>query len=91
MSAATAELSARDRAVLEFERSYWHPAYIGLKDTAVRELFGMTWVRYVQVLHAILEKPEAEVYDPQLVRQLVRLRDARLERRRHGQGFSLGH
>lgn len=84
------ELSDRDRSVLEFERYTWHPAYPGIKDTAVRELFGMTWVRYVQVLHAVIDKPAAEVYDAPLVRRLRRLRGARMaDRVSRARGFSI--
>lgn len=81
----TTELSARDRAILEFERLRW--GHVGNKDTAIGLLFGMTWVRYAQVLHSILDRPEAEAYDAAHVRALRRLRDDRLAARpskRHG-------
>mgnify|MGYP000868021650 CR=1 FL=1 len=87
VTASTTELSDRDRSILEFERMHWR--HRGLKDTAVLTIFGLSWVRYVQVLHAILDQPAAEVYDPVTVRRLRRLRDARAAVRSRAKGFSI--
>ena len=69
------ELSERDRSVLDFERQWWK--YAGAKEHAIREQFGMSSTRYYQVLNAIIDRPEALVHDPLLVRRLRRLRAAR--------------
>ncbi len=72
-------LTEREQAVLAFERGWWK--YAGAKETAIRDLFGVSAVRYYQLLRAVVEKPEALAYDPQLVNRLRRLRDARRARR----------
>ena len=88
VTASTSELSDRDRSILEFERMHWR--HRGRKGTAVLTIFGMSWVRYVQVLHAILDQPAAEVYDPVTVRRLRRLREARMaDRVSRARGFRI--
>ena len=74
-----ADLSARDREILEFERQWWK--YAGAKETAVREQFDMSATRYYQVLNALIDRPEALASDPLLVRRLRRLRAARQRQR----------
>jgi hypothetical protein len=71
-------LSERDQAILDFERQWWK--YAGAKEQAVRDLFEMSATRYYQVLNALIDRPEALVYDPMLVRRLRRLRASRLSR-----------
>ena len=75
----TAELSDRDREILEFERQWWK--YAGAKETAVREKFDMSSTRYYQVLNALIDRPEALASDPLLVRRLRRLRSQRQRQR----------
>lgn len=70
-----AELSDRDREILEFERQWWK--YAGAKETAVREKFDMSGVRYYQVVDWLIDQPAALAYDAQLVKRLQRLREAR--------------
>jgi hypothetical protein len=72
-------LSARDTEILAFERQWWK--YAGAKEQAVREKFDMSATRYYQVLNALIDKPEALVADPLLVRRLRRLRAARQRQR----------
>ncbi|HSF27257.1 MAG TPA: DUF3263 domain-containing protein [Actinomycetes bacterium] len=72
---AVAELSERDRAILEFERAWWK--YAGAKEQAVRELFDMSATRYYQVLNALIDRPEALAADPMLVKRLRRMRATR--------------
>ena len=72
-------LSDRDREILEFERQWWK--YAGAKETAVREQFDMSATRYYQVLNALIDRPEALVHDPLLVRRLRRLRATRQRQR----------
>lgn len=68
-------LTPQELSILEFERQWWrHP---GSKEGAIRELFSMSSPRYYQTLNALLDRPEAELAYPTLVRRLRRLRDAR--------------
>jgi len=68
-------LSERDREILAFERQWWK--YAGAKEAAIRDLFGMSATRYYQVLNALIDRPEALVADPMLVKRLRRLRASR--------------
>jgi Protein of unknown function (DUF3263) len=70
-----AGLGERDREILEFERQWWK--YAGAKETAIRESFDMSATRYYQVLNALIDRPEALVEDPLLVRRLRRMRAER--------------
>jgi hypothetical protein len=72
---ASAVLDERHRAILDFERQWWR--YAGAKEQAVRELFGMSATRYYQVLNALIDRPDALVHDPMLVKRLRRLRASR--------------
>ena len=69
------DLSDRDREILAFERQWWK--YAGAKETAIRDLFGMSATRYYQVLNTLIDRPEALVADPMLVKRLRRLRASR--------------
>jgi hypothetical protein len=74
-------LSDVDRAVLEFEGSWWlHP---GPKDRVVRELLGMSATRYYQILRRLVDDPQAERAAPLTVRRLRRLRDQARQRSLH--------
>ena len=73
------ELTERERDVLAFERGRWQHA--GAKDTAIRELFGLSATRYYQLLGDVVDKPAALAFDPPLVNRLRRLRDERAARR----------
>ena len=68
-------LSEREREILAFERQWWK--YAGAKETAIRDLFGMSATRYYQVLNALIDRPDALVADPMLVKRLRRLRATR--------------
>ena len=68
-------LTERETAILSFERQWWK--YAGAKETAIRDLFDMSATRYYQVLNALIDKPEALVADPMLVKRLRRLRSTR--------------
>jgi hypothetical protein len=74
-TAADAGLGERDREILDFERQWWK--YAGAKETAIRESFDMSATRYYQVLNALIDRPEALVEDPLLVRRLRRMRAER--------------
>ena len=49
-------LSERDKAILDFERSWW--AEPGPKELAIRQRFDLSATRYYQVLGALLESQE---------------------------------
>jgi len=68
-------LSDRDRAILDFERSWWTEP--GPKETAIRERFEMSATSYYRLLNELVESPDAADHDPLLVRRLRRLRDRR--------------
>ena len=72
---ATGELSERERDILAFERQWWK--YAGAKEQAIKDLFDMSATRYYQVLNALIDRPEALVHDPMLVKRLRRLRTTR--------------
>jgi hypothetical protein len=72
-------LSARDLAMLAFERAWWRRG--GMKEEAVREEFGISSARYYQLLGALIDTPAALQEDPMLVKRLQRIRDARTVRR----------
>jgi hypothetical protein len=73
--AAVPGLGERDRDILAFERQWWK--YAGAKETAIRDSFDMSATRYYQVLNALIDRPEALVADPLLVRRLRRMRAER--------------
>lgn len=75
VSRAEDALSERDRAILAFERQWWK--YAGAKETAIRELFGLSATRYYQVLNTLIDDPDALAADPLLVKRLRRMRDER--------------
>lgn len=61
--------------VLEFERPWWkHP---GLKEQAVRDVFGLSPVQYYAVLAWAREQPEAVRYDAHLTARLQRVANER--------------
>lgn len=76
---ATGELSQRDGDILAFERQWWK--FAGAKEQAIRDKFSMSATRYYQVLNALIDKPEALMQDPLLVKRLRRLRSTRQRNR----------
>ncbi|HEX7094880.1 MAG TPA: DUF3263 domain-containing protein [Acidimicrobiales bacterium] len=69
------QLSAQERAVLDFERSWWLEG--SAKEPLIRERLGMSATRYYKALAALIDMPEALAYDPLVVRRLRRMRDRR--------------
>jgi hypothetical protein len=68
-----AELSARDRAVLDLAgRTFTGP---GPRERAVRERLGVSPTAYFQLLNALLDDPLALRYAPAVVNRLRRERD----------------
>ena len=82
------ELTARERAVLDFEREWWKLP--GRKNVEIRARFAMSSSSYYRMLHALLERPEAGAYDPLTVRRVRKRREqarrVRIEGRRADPG-----
>ncbi|ROO90228.1 uncharacterized protein DUF3263 [Actinocorallia herbida] len=72
-------LSDRDRRILAFERQWWKHA--GAKEQAIRETFDMSATRYYQLLNLLIDRPQALVHDPMLVKRLRRIRAQRQRQR----------
>jgi len=79
-------LTERDRAILDFERSWWTES--GPKEVAIRERFELSATRYYEILGELLESAEALEYDPLVVRRLRRLRERRRRARFEGRSVS---
>jgi hypothetical protein len=79
-------LDPRSTEVLDFERESWKLTQT--KERAIRERFGFSPSRYHQLLHRIIDRPEALIYDPMLVRRLRRVREVR-RRARTASGLGL--
>jgi len=77
--ALPAGLSARDVAVLVFERRGWSAS--GVKERAIREQLDMSPTRYYQLLNALLDDEHALAHDPVTVNRLTRRREAQRSRR----------
>jgi hypothetical protein len=75
VGATRSDLDQRSRDVLDFEREAWKLSVT--KERAIRERFGFSPSRYHQLLHKVIDRPEALVYDPMLVRRLRRVREVR--------------
>ncbi len=71
-----------DHAILAFENEWWHHA--GNKERVIQDRFGLSPTRYYQRLNRLLNEPEALAQQPTLVNRLLRLRDAREQRRTAG-------
>jgi hypothetical protein len=76
------ELTQRDRAILDFEGSWWVES--GPKEQLIRDRFELSATRYYQLLNELLETAEAYEYSPLVVRRLRRLRDRRRRARSTG-------
>lgn len=72
-------LSDLEQRVLEFERSWWR--YAGAKESAIKELFDLTPPRYYQLLNDLIDREDALMASPMLVKRLRRLRQARMSAR----------
>ena len=68
-------LTDNDREILDFAALSWR--YEGARVSAIRERFGISANVYAMRLGALIERPDALEYAPQLVNRLLRLRDAR--------------
>lgn len=75
-------LSERDRAILEFEGSWWTEP--GSKEAAIKARLGLSASRYRQILAGLIDSEEAASAAPLLVRRLRRDRDRRRRARFEG-------
>jgi hypothetical protein len=75
-------LSERERAILEFEGSWWTDP--GPKEAAIRARFGLSASRYREILAALVDSSDAECEAPLVVRRLRRERDRRRRARYQG-------
>ena len=62
--------SARDRAILDFERCWWTRS--GTKEAAIRTELGSSGTRYYELLRHLSTDPTAYDYDPLTVKRLQR-------------------
>ena len=76
---APAGLSDLEVRILDFERSWWR--YAGAKESAIKELFDLSAPRYYQILNDLIDREEALLASPMLVKRLRRLREARMSTR----------
>ena len=75
-------LTDRDRAILDFERSWWSEP--GKKELAIRERLDLSTTRYYEILRHLVDVPEAYDYDPLTVMRVRRQRDRRRRERLEG-------
>jgi len=76
------ELTERERALLDFEGTWW--TLDDAKDSLIRATFACSLDDYYQELNRLVEVPAALTYDPLVVRRLLRLRDRRRRARLEG-------
>ena len=74
-----AVLSDLEARILEFEGTWWK--FAGAKESAIKELFDLSAPRYYQLLNDLIDREDALVAAPMLVKRLRRLREARMSTR----------
>lgn len=75
-------LTERDRAILDFERTWW--AEGGAKSEAIQRCLNLSAPRYYQLLGTLADSAEAMAYDPLVVRRVQRGRSQRRRSRFEG-------
>ena len=78
--ASNGQLSDLEARILEFEKQWWQ--YAGAKESSIRDLFQLSPSRYYEILNHLIDRDEALVAAPMLVKRLRRMREARLAERR---------
>ena len=68
-------LTERDRAIIEFERTWWSEE--SSKEKIIRERFELSTTRYYELLGELIDSDAAYAFDPLVIRRLRRLRDRR--------------
>jgi hypothetical protein len=79
VSNSPAGLSELEARILEFEGTWWK--FAGAKESAIKELFDLNAPRYYQLLNDLIDREDALVAAPMLVKRLRRLREARMSAR----------
>jgi hypothetical protein len=82
------DLTDVERSLLDFECMWWQlPAS---KTSEIRARFGFSTSSYYRTLHLLVDRPDAEAYDPLTVRRVRHRRDLvrreRIEGRRADPG-----
>lgn len=72
-------LSELESRILDFEGSWWR--YAGAKESAIKDLFDVSAARYYQLLNDLIDRDDALLAAPMLVKRLRRLREARMSTR----------
>ena len=81
-------LSELEIKMLDFERQWWR--YAGAKESAIKELFDLTPPAYYQMLNNLIDREDALLAEPILVKRLRRLRESRTANRSSTRlGFNL--
>ncbi len=81
-------LSELEVKMLDFERQWWR--YAGAKESAIKELFDLTPPAYYQMLNNLIDREDALLAEPILVKRLRRLRESRTAARSSTRlGFNL--
>jgi hypothetical protein len=81
-------LSELEIKMLDFERQWWR--YAGAKESAIKELFDLTPPAYYQMLNNLIDREDALIAEPILVKRLRRLRESRTAARSSNRlGFNL--
>jgi len=81
-------LSELELKLLDFERNWWRHA--GSKESAIKKLFNLTPPAYYQMLNNLIDRNDAMLAEPILVKRLRRIRDARTAARSSSKlGFTL--
>lgn len=72
-------LSDLESRILDFEGTWWR--FAGAKESAIKDLFDLAPPRYYQLLNDLIDREDALVAAPMLVKRLRRLRQARMAQR----------
>ena len=72
---AVSTLTELEVRILDFEKSWWKHA--GAKESAIKELFDMKPPAYYQMLNNLIDREDALLAAPMLVKRLRRIREAR--------------
>ena len=78
-SVVPSALSDLETKILDFEANWWR--FAGAKESAIKELFDISAPRYYQLLNDLLDRDDALLAAPMLVKRLRRLREARMSAR----------
>jgi len=78
-SVSPSALSDLETKILDFEANWWR--FAGAKESAIKELFDLSAPRYYQLLNDLIDRDDALLAAPMLVKRLRRLREARMSAR----------